>query len=68
MTRRVFYGWWIVVAATIGMSLSPGTLAFYSLGLFIKPLNAAYGWDRAEVSLVATILTVGIMLAMPVVG
>ncbi len=64
----MFYGWWIVFAATIGMSLSPGTLAFYSLGLFIKPLELANGWDRAEVSLVATILTVGIMLAMPIVG
>jgi MFS family permease len=66
--KGIAYGWKIVLACTLGMAMSPGTLAFYSLGIFIKPLNAAYGWDRAEVSFVATILTLGIMLGLPLIG
>jgi MFS family permease len=40
--------WPLVVSATAGMSL--GSIAIYSLGLFMAPLQQAFGWSRAEVS------------------
>ena len=58
----------MVLAATIGLAMSPGTVAFYSLTLFIRPISQDLGWTRAEISFVATILTVGIVLMMPLVG
>jgi MFS family permease len=40
--------WPLAISATAGMSLGP--VAVYSLGLFMAPLQQAFGWSRAEVS------------------
>jgi predicted MFS family arabinose efflux permease len=40
--------WPLALSATAGMSL--GSVAVYSLGLFMAPLQQAFGWSRAEVS------------------
>ena len=40
--------WPLVFSATLGMSLGPSTV--YALGLFMAPLQQAFGWSRAEVS------------------
>jgi MFS family permease len=66
--RRIFHGWWIVAASIIGLSTNPGQFAFASLSLFIIPLNEAFGWKRAEVSLASTIFTITLAVSMPVVG
>jgi MFS family permease len=41
---------------------------FGSLGLFIVPLGAEFGWDRAEVSLALTFFTIALVAALPLVG
>lgn len=66
--KSIFYGWWIVVAATIGLAVSPGPIAFYSLGILTQPLTADFGWERGDVAFTATILTVSIVLAAPFIG
>jgi len=66
--RRIFYGWWIVLASGIGLSTSPGQFVFGSLGLFIVPLGGEFGWDRAEVSLALTFFTATLALSLPVIG
>src|SRR5688572_33201474 len=48
--------------------MSPGTVAFYSLGLFMGPISEEKGWTRAQISFVATILTVCIVVMMPLIG
>lgn len=40
--------WPLALSATAGMSL--GSTAVYSIGLFMAPLQQAFGWSRAEVS------------------
>lgn len=65
---RVFYGWWIVIAAIIGMSTAPSQFAFGSLGLFIGPLSAEFGWNRAEISAALTVFTVSLAICLPLVG
>lgn len=60
--------WGVVLACVIGFAISPATVLFYTLGLFIEPLRAAHGWDRAEVSLAIPIFTAAVAGAMPVVG
>ena len=42
--------WWIVFGATASMMVAQGPVILYTLGLFIKPLNLEYGWDRASIS------------------
>jgi MFS family permease len=65
---RIFYGWWIVAAAMVGLSTSPSQFAFASLGLFIVPLGEDFGWNRAEISLALTFFTVTLALCLPLAG
>ena len=64
----IFHGWWIVLAASVGLSTSPGQFAFASLGLFIIPLSQEFGWNRAEISLALTLFTLALMFSLPIAG
>jgi len=44
--------WWIVFGATLSMLWLKGR-SFSTRGLFIKPLNQEFGWDRASISAAA---------------
>lgn len=68
MKSKPYYGWWVVVAAAVGLAVSPGPVAFYSIGVLMQPLARAYGWDRGQISLIATIVTAAIFVVMPVIG
>jgi sugar phosphate permease len=65
--RQVFYGWWMLAAAIVVMTVVSG-LAVWSNGLYVEPLEDEFGWSRAEVSLgfSAAILVSG--FAGPLVG
>jgi MFS family permease len=65
---RIFYGWWIIGAAIVGLSSAPSQFAFGALGLFIVPLGEEYGWDRAEISLALTFFTGCLAVCLPFVG
>ncbi|MBI2830990.1 MAG: MFS transporter [Chloroflexi bacterium] len=45
---RFFYGYIIVAAATLTLTLTNG--AMYSFGVFLKPLAGEFGWNRAMTS------------------
>ena len=42
--------WLVVAASAVGLVFSVGTLLVYSFGVFVRPLNEAFGWNRTEVS------------------
>ncbi|MDG1438900.1 MAG: MFS transporter, partial [Emcibacteraceae bacterium] len=65
---KIFYGWWITIAASVGLSTSPGQFAFGALGLFMIPLTQEFNTDRAEVSLALTIFTVTLAITSPFIG
>ena len=48
--RKVFYGWWLLAASVAAMALGSG-VSFWAFGLYIEPLEAEFGWSRAQVSL-----------------
>lgn len=66
--NRIFYGWWIVIASSFGLSASPGQFAFGALGLFIIPLGQEFAWNRAEISIALTIFTLSLALTSPFIG
>ena len=67
--RREFAdGWHLVLAAALAISVGTMGIGFYSLGLFVKPLQDEFGWSRAAVSGAATFQQFGIFLSAPVVG
>ena len=52
----------LVLSAVIGLTTSMNTVMIYSLGSFIGPLNAEFGWDRGSISLAVSVLTLGVFL------
>jgi len=61
-------GWRVVAASAIGLSTGPGQFVFGSLGLFILPFAAEFGWDRAEIGFALTWFTLALAAATPVIG
>jgi MFS family permease len=60
--------WPALLAATVGVALSVSALPFYTAGVFVQPLQAAFGWSRAEIAGANTALFWAIGLASPIVG
>jgi MFS family permease len=61
-------GWPVILVGLIGNGVSVQTLAAYTAGIFVAPLEQGFGWSRTSISLSVTILTFGTALASPVVG
>lgn len=49
--HKVFYGWWIILVAAVGLFLCYGPVIVYTFGVFLKPLSQEFNWSRAEISL-----------------
>jgi MFS family permease len=60
--------WWIVFGATASMLVAQGPVTLYTLGLFIKPLNLEFGWDRASISAAGGIAAISSAITIPFVG
>ena len=56
-----------MLASGFGIAIS-SALLIWSFGLYIEPLEAEFGWTRAEVSLAITVAFVASGLASPLVG
>jgi MFS family permease len=59
-------GWPTAVSGAGGVALS--TLAFYSSGAFVAPLEREFGWSRAEIASSIMIANIAGILFTPVVG
>ena len=51
---RVFFGWYIVGAATLANLVIGAGLAGYLPGVFLEPMTEELGWSRAEFILAFT--------------
>jgi MFS family permease len=65
---KMFYGWWVVLAAGLGLALHAGPLIVPTFGVFLKPLSQEFGWSRTQISLAFSLFTLGITIAMPLIG
>jgi MFS family permease len=60
--------WPALLAATLGVALSVSALPFYTAGVFVRPLQAAFGWSRGEIAGANTALFWAIGVASPIIG
>lgn len=67
MRRKVFYGWWIVLATNIICMFGYGTW-LYSFGVFFKPMSQEFGWTRAMTAGAYALRSVEGGIASPIVG
>ena len=54
MSRPIYYGYWLIVAAFIAQFVSVGAQS-YVIGPFMIPMTTELGWTRAEFTLPRTI-------------
>jgi MFS family permease len=52
--NNIFYGWWIIIAGLVGMTLGVG-FNFHALNAFIIPISDSF---NVSISIVATVLSV----------
>ncbi|MCJ7655014.1 MAG: MFS transporter [Dehalococcoidia bacterium] len=65
--RRVFYGWWVVVACFF-ISLYTGGVVFYGFTAFFEPLADKFNWSYAQISFAASLRGMETGLLAPLVG
>lgn len=66
--RKIFYGWWNVLACFIGLALSYAMFTVFIFGTFVRPLEAEFGWQRGPMSLALTIANITVVFASPMLG
>ena len=52
--RKIFYGWWIVIAAASLHFLGGGTF-YYGFSVFFNPIKDTFGWTAAVTSIAFTL-------------
>ena len=67
MARKIFYGWWIVMATSLIHFWGAGTF-FYSFTAFFNPLVDEFDWSYSAISLAASIRSIEGGIASPLVG
>ena len=61
-------GWRTLLAASVGNGSGVSGLPFYTFGVFVMPLVAAFGWTRGQVSIAASFLILGTAITAPIIG
>lgn len=61
-------GWSLVLLTAIGLTCAPNTLPVYTIGMFVAPLSATFGWSRGAIQ-TAILFSTGLgSVSAPVVG
>jgi MFS family permease len=63
-----YYGWRVVLAACLGVMAGFGSLFVYTFNVFVKPLSAAFGWNREAISLGFGLAAITLGLISPLLG
>ncbi len=65
---RIFYGWWVVATAALGLCLGSPPIIVYSFAVFFKPFSQEYHAGRAAISLAFTLQNIAAALFAPLTG
>jgi len=65
--KRVFYGWWMVLASAI-LSFFAGGTFYYGFTVFFNPIRHEFGWTAAITSIAFTLQRLEQGILGPVVG
>lgn len=68
MRAELAAGWKLLAGALLGLTIGVHSLPFNTSGLFLKELQAEFGWTRAQLSLGPTLLIAFLGIAAPAVG
>jgi MFS family permease len=63
-----YYGWRVVLAACFGVMAGFGSLFVYTFNVFVKPLSAAFGWNREAISFGFGLAAITLGVVSPLLG
>ncbi len=66
--RGICAGAWTTLASVAGLAFGPSAIAVLGFGVFVRPLEAEFGWTRTQVSLASVIISWMIVLVSPLQG
>jgi MFS family permease len=58
----------VLAAAWCGVFVGFGSVLVFTFGIFLKPVTAAFGWSRGQVSLAFTIAALAVGICSPYIG
>ena len=61
-------GWLVILACAIGVGVGLTGLPFYTFGVFINPLEDAFGWSRSSIAAGLMVLNAGTLFLSPLLG
>lgn len=61
-------GWRVVAAAAMGIGTGLSPIPFYTVGVFVAPLMAAFGWAVDQIMVCLMIQTFGSTVMAPIIG
>ncbi len=65
--KSLFYGWWIAAATFVILFIGLCS-GFYTVSVFLEPIQQEFGWNRTTISLGFTIAALLVGLLSPAVG
>jgi MFS family permease len=65
---RVFYGWWVVATAGLGLCLGTAPIVVFSFGVFFKSLSQDFHASRAAISFAFTLHNLASAVCAPLFG
>ncbi len=67
MIKRIFYGWWIVLACFL-IGLYVAGITFYGFTAFFDPLIKEFGWSYTQISFAASLRGMEMGVFAPLIG
>jgi len=67
-SQGIFYGWWVVVTAAVGLLFSYSPIFVFSFGVFASSFVREFHASRTQVSLAFTLASVMVSVGSPVAG
>ena len=67
MIKKIFYGWWIVLACSL-IGFYVGGVIFFGFTAFFEPIREEFGWSYAEISFAISLRGLEMGVFAPFVG
>ncbi|UCG67043.1 MAG: MFS transporter, partial [Deltaproteobacteria bacterium] len=67
MIKKIFYGWWIVLACSLIVLYVAGIIQ-YGFTAFFEPIREEFGWSYTQISLAASLRGLEMGIFAPLVG